>query len=103
MVFAIFNFGFASKYTPRLRSCFSRGFQGLHTGDRNPYFRIQNSNVNNINDQYSGDQIEKNETDGARRKYGEGRGVCRVLVGIAEGKRPLGRTRRSWEDKLDLQ
>ena len=36
---------------------------------------------------------------------GEGRGVHRVLVGKPEGKRPLGRTRRRWEDniKMDLQ
>jgi hypothetical protein len=36
---------------------------------------------------------------------GEGRGVCRVLVGKPEGKRPLGRPRRSWEDnsKMDIQ
>jgi len=37
--------------------------------------------------------------------YGEGRGVHRVLVGKSEGKRPLGRPRRRWEDniKMDLQ
>jgi hypothetical protein len=29
---------------------------------------------------------------------GEGRGVYRVLVGIREGKTPLGRQRRRWED-----
>jgi hypothetical protein len=29
---------------------------------------------------------------------GQGRGVCRILVGRPEGKRPLGRPRRSWED-----
>jgi hypothetical protein len=36
---------------------------------------------------------------------GEGRGVYRILVGRLEGKRPLGRPRRRWEDniKLDLQ
>jgi hypothetical protein len=36
---------------------------------------------------------------------GEGRGVIRALVGKPEGKRPLGRPRRSWEDnsKMDLQ
>ena len=36
---------------------------------------------------------------------GEGRGVHRVLVGKPEGKRPLGRPRRRWEDniKMDLQ
>ena len=33
------------------------------------------------------------------------RGVYRVLVGKPEGKRPLGRTRRRWDDniKMDLQ
>jgi hypothetical protein len=32
-------------------------------------------------------------------------GVYRVLVGRPEGKRPLGRPRRSWEDniKMDLR
>ena len=36
---------------------------------------------------------------------GERRGVCSVLVGKLEGKRPLGRTRHRWEDniKMDLQ
>ena len=29
-------------------------------------------------------------------RMGEGRGVCRVLVGKPEGKRPLGRKRRRW-------
>jgi hypothetical protein len=35
----------------------------------------------------------------------EGRGLHRVLVGKPEGKRPLGRPRRRWEDniKMDLQ
>jgi hypothetical protein len=35
----------------------------------------------------------------------EGRGVHKVLVGKHEGKRPLGRLRRRWEDniKMDLQ
>jgi hypothetical protein len=36
---------------------------------------------------------------------GERKGVYRVLVGKPEGKRPLGRPRRRWEDniKMDLQ
>jgi hypothetical protein len=36
---------------------------------------------------------------------GEGRGVYRILVGRPEGKRLLGRPRRSWEDniKMDLR
>ena len=42
---------------------------------------------------------------GACVTYGEGRGVHRVLVGKPEGKRPLGRPRRRWEDniKMDLR
>ena len=38
-------------------------------------------------------------------RMGDGRGMHRVLVGKAEGKRPLGRPRRRWEDniKMDLQ
>ena len=38
-------------------------------------------------------------------RMGHGRGVYRVLVGKPEGKRPLGRPRRRWEDniKMDLQ
>jgi hypothetical protein len=37
-------------------------------------------------------------------RMGVGRGVCWVLVGTAEGKRPLGRRRHRWEDniKMDL-
>jgi hypothetical protein len=36
---------------------------------------------------------------------GDERGVYRVLVGKPEGKRPLGRPRRRWEDdsKMDVQ
>ena len=36
---------------------------------------------------------------------GENRDVHRVLVGKPEGKRPLGTSRRRWEDniKIDLQ
>jgi hypothetical protein len=38
-------------------------------------------------------------------RMGEGRGVYRVLVGKPEGKSPLGRPRRRWEDnvRMDLQ
>jgi hypothetical protein len=34
-----------------------------------------------------------------------GRGVCRVLVGKPEGKRPFGKPRHRWEDniRMDLQ
>jgi hypothetical protein len=33
---------------------------------------------------------------------GEGRSVYRVLVGRPEGKRPLGRPRRRWEDNVKM-
>jgi len=38
-------------------------------------------------------------------RMGERRGLYSVLVGKPEGKRPLGRPRRRWEDniKMDLQ
>jgi hypothetical protein len=36
---------------------------------------------------------------------GEWKGLCRVMVGKHEGKRPLGRPSHRWEDnfKIDLQ
>ena len=42
---------------------------------------------------------------GACSAYKGWRGACRDLVGTHEGKRPLGRPRRRWEDniKIDLQ
>jgi len=54
---------------------------------------------------YWGDHIQKNVMDGASSTYGERRGSHRVLIGKPEGKRPLGRPRRRWEDniKMDLQ
>ena len=38
-------------------------------------------------------------------RMGEGRGVHRILVGKPEGKRPVRRPRRRWEDniRIDLQ
>ena len=35
-------------------------------------------------------------------RMGEGRGVYRVLVGKPEGRRPLGRPRRRWEDNIRM-
>jgi len=46
-----------------------------------------------------------NRWDGHAVRMAERRGVCTVLVGKPEGKRPLGRPRRRWEDnnKMDHQ
>jgi len=35
-------------------------------------------------------------------RMGEGRGVYGVLVGRPEGRRPLGRPRRRWEDNIRM-
>jgi hypothetical protein len=35
-------------------------------------------------------------------RMGEGRGLYRVLVGKTEGKKPLGRPRRRWEDNISM-
>jgi len=42
---------------------------------------------------------------GHMARMGQGRGVHRVLMGKPEGKKPLGKSRRRWEDniKMDLQ
>jgi hypothetical protein len=54
---------------------------------------------------YSGDQIKKNEMGEACSTYWGRRGLYKVLVGKPEGKGPLERPRRRWEDniKMDLQ
>jgi hypothetical protein len=43
--------------------------------------------------------------EGHVARMGEERNVCRVLVGKPEGRRPLGRPRRRWEDgiRMDLR
>jgi len=37
-----------------------------------------------------------------KSRIGESRGVYTVLVGKSEGKRPLGRHRRTWEDNIKI-
>jgi hypothetical protein len=64
-----------------------------------------------LNDLYSLPNIVRVVTSRRMRwaghvaRMGEDRGVHRVLVRKPEGKRPLGRPRRRWEDniKMDLQ
>jgi hypothetical protein len=52
-----------------------------------------------------GDKIEKNEMGRVCSMYVGGGGMCSVLMGKPEGKRPHGRSRHRWEDniKMDLQ
>ena len=51
-----------------------------------------------------GDKVEKNEIGGSVARMRE-TGVSRFLVGKPEGKKPIGRPRRRWEDniKVDIQ
>jgi hypothetical protein len=35
-------------------------------------------------------------------RIGEKRNTYRILMGIREGKRPLGRPRRGWEDNIKM-
>ena len=50
----------------------------------------------------AGDKIKKNEMGRACSAYGGGGGGYRVLVGKPEGRRPLVRPRRRWEDNIRM-
>jgi hypothetical protein len=64
-----------------------------------------------LNDLYSSPNIipviksRRMRWAGHAARMGEGKGAYRILVGRPEGRRPLGRPRRRWEDniKMDLQ
>jgi hypothetical protein len=64
-----------------------------------------------LNDLYSSPSIgrviksRRMRLTGHVARMGERKGVYKVLVGKHEGKRPLGRPRRRWEDniRMDLQ
>jgi hypothetical protein len=49
-----------------------------------------------------GDKIKKNEMGGLRSMYAQERCAYRVLVGKIEGRKPLGRPRRRWEDNIKM-
>jgi hypothetical protein len=50
-------------------------------------------------------QVKANEVGGAGGMHGRGEKVYKVLLGKPDGKRPLGRPRRRWEDgiRMDLR
>jgi hypothetical protein len=69
----------------------------LHNEERNGLYSL--SNIVRVI------KSRKMKWAGYVARMGEGRGVYRVLVGKPEGKRPLGRPRRRWENnvRMDLQ
>jgi hypothetical protein len=50
-------------------------------------------------------RVKEDEMDRAHSTNGEERNTYRILVGMSEEKRPLGRPRRRWVDniKMDLR
>jgi hypothetical protein len=48
------------------------------------------------------DQVKDDEMDRACSTHGYERNVYRILAGKAEGERPLGRPRQSWEDNIKM-
>jgi hypothetical protein len=69
------------------------------------YFSLYILKTNLLTKYHSGDQIKKTEMGRTCGTYGERRGAYSVLVGKLEGRRPLRRPRRKWEDniKIDLR
>jgi hypothetical protein len=63
-----------------------------------PWRKLHNDELHSL---YSSPNIVRRmRWAGDVARMGEGRGVYRVLVGRSEGKRPLERPRRMWEDNI---
>jgi hypothetical protein len=81
---------------------------GPKTEEGGPWRKLHNDELHSL---YSSPNIvrviksRRMRWAGHVARTGEGRGVYRVLVGRPEGKRPLGKRRRRWEDniKMDLR
>jgi hypothetical protein len=52
--------------------------------------------------EYCGGQIREDEISGAYAIYWEKRNAYRVLVGKPEEKRPVGRSKRRWENNIKM-
>jgi hypothetical protein len=49
---------------------------------------------------YLGDEVKEDGWSGHVTRMGEMRNAYKIVVGKPEGKRPLGRPRRRWEDNI---
>jgi len=95
----------------RLRVFENRVLRRIFGPRRNEVTREWRKLHNELNDLYSSLNIvrviksRRLRWVGHVARMGERRSIYRVLVGKLEGKRPLGRPRRRWEDtkKMDLQ
>jgi len=47
-------------------------------------------------------KIQKNEICGSYSAYGKGKSMCGILVWKPEGRNPLGRIRRRWENSVTI-
>jgi hypothetical protein len=70
--------------------------------------RLHNEELNDLYSSLNSIRVIKSRRmrwAGHVARMGEGRGAYRILVGTPEGRRPLGRPRRRWEDniKMNLQ
>ena len=93
--------------------CFKNGVLGRIFGPRRDEVTGEWKKLHNeeLNDLYCSPNIvrviksKRMRCAGHVACIGERRGVYRVLVAKSEGRRPLGRPRRRWEDniKMDLQ
>jgi hypothetical protein len=85
-----------------------RIFGPKRDGVKGEWRRLHNEELNNL---YSSPDIirviksRRMRWAGHVELMGEGKGAYRILVGRPEGRRPLGRPRRRWENsiKMDLQ
>jgi len=79
--------------------------QGLRGRVKKEWRKLHNVELNYMNSSPSIVRVIKSRRMrwvGHLARMEESRGAYRVLVGKSEGKRPLGRTRRRWEDNIKM-
>jgi hypothetical protein len=112
VVYGCKTWSFTLREEHRLRVFENRVLKGIFGPRRDEvrgeWRKLQSEELHNL---YSSPDIirqiklRRSRWAGHVARMGEGRNLYRVLVGKPEGKRPLGRPRRRWEDeiKMDLR